>query len=138
MKKTIAVIAALIIIGIGIYYFLSNNSSTSTQNTSVPTTQTVVPAVPDTTTAPTSSNATVSIKNFSFSPSALTVKIGTKVTWTNNDSVPHTVTSDTGSLLNSQTLSPGQSFSFTFTDLGTVKYHCNIHPMMKGSVIVEN
>jgi plastocyanin len=85
--------------------------------------------------APETSN--ISIKNFSFDPATLSVKTGTKVTWTNNDSTSHTITSDSGSLLNSGTLAPGQSFSFTFTKDGTISYHCSIHPTMKGGVTVK-
>ena len=83
------------------------------------------------------SNVSISIKGFAFNPQTITIKTGTKVTWTNNDSAPHTVTSDTGGLLNSPTLSPGQSFSFTYTNTGTTNYHCAIHPMMKGSIVVQ-
>ena len=80
--------------------------------------------------------ATASIANFAFSPSVITVKKNTKVTWTNNDSVPHTVTSDSGTLLSSTTLNTGDTYSFTFTQTGTYSYHCTIHPMMKGTVVV--
>jgi plastocyanin len=59
------------------------------------------------------------------------------VTWTNNDSVAHTVTSDSNGLLNSPTLSPGDSYSFTFPNSGSTNYHCNIHTMMRGTVIVQ-
>ncbi len=80
----------------------------------------------------------VSINNFAFSPSQISVKLGTKVTWTNNDKVAHTVTSDSGGLLNSLSLAPGKSFSFTFTKTGSVPYHCSVHPMMTGIVVVTN
>ena len=76
--------------------------------------------------------------NLAFNPATLTVKAGTKVTWTNNDSVLHTVTSDSGGVLGSTNIPPGQSFSFTFTAPGTVSYHCAVHPSMKGSVTVTN
>ncbi len=51
--------------------------------------------------APAPASVTVNIKNFSFNPAALTIKTGTKVIWANNDSAPHTITSDSGNLLNS-------------------------------------
>ncbi len=145
MKKsdiTVAVsIAVLVIVGVGIYYAVSKNNPNVTSNIPASTTQsptTPTPTVPVANTpTPAPSSVTVSIKNFSFNPSTLTIKTGTKVTWVNNDSVPHTVTSDSGSLLNSPTLSPGQSFSFTFISSGTINYHCNIHLMMKGSVVVQ-
>lgn len=131
-NTTIAtVIAVLIVVGGG-YYFLSNGSI----GTPAPLPTTTAPEA-TTTTVP-SPTAAVSIQNFAFSSSALSVKTGTKVTWTNNDSVPHTVTSDSSGLFNSQPIAPGQSFSYTFTGPGTVSYHCAIHPMMKGSVSVSN
>jgi plastocyanin len=74
--------------------------------------------------------------NFAFSPATLTVKTGTKVTWTNSDSVTHTVTADQGTF-DSGGLSPGSSFSFTFTKTGTYSYHCNIHHSMTATVIVQ-
>lgn len=77
----------------------------------------------------------VTIAHFQFSPQSITVKAGTTVTWTNNDSVSHTVTGDNGGP-GSSGLSNGQSYSYTFTTPGTYTYHCTIHPMMKGTVVV--
>jgi hypothetical protein len=73
----------------------------------------------------------------SFVPQAATINPGTTVTWTNNDSVTHTVTSDSG-IFNSGSLAPGQSFSFTFPSAGTFTYHCTIHPYMTGSIVVTS
>jgi plastocyanin len=87
-----------------------------------------------TTTAATATNA-ATIKGFSFQPDVLKVKVGAKVTWTNDDTVPHTVTADTNSFA-SGNLQPASSFSFTFTRPGTYAYHCSIHPSMHGSVVV--
>lgn len=78
----------------------------------------------------------VSIADFAFSPTNITVKKGTKVTWTNNDSTAHTVTADSGSGPDSGTLSPGQTYSFTFINTGTFNYHCTIHSEMHGTVTV--
>jgi plastocyanin len=78
----------------------------------------------------------VSIKNMAFSPSTLSVASGTTVTWTNNDGIAHTVTADDGSF-NSGNVAPGNSFTHTFSSPGTVSYHCSIHPMMTGAVVVS-
>jgi plastocyanin len=78
----------------------------------------------------------VSIVNFSFQPATLTVPAGTRVTWTNNDSVAHTSTAD-GGAWDSGRLDPGQSFSHTFDTPGTFTYHCAIHPFMTGMITVE-
>lgn len=141
-KNIFFIVAMLLVLGLGTYYFSSNKNSYKPSNSPTPATQTeTIPAQ----VAPTSNtqevtvarNSAIVIKNFSFNQSSVTVKVGTKVTWTNNDSVPHTITSDSGALLNSPVLSPGQSFSFTFVNSGTVNYHCKIHPSMRGSIIVE-
>jgi plastocyanin len=63
------------------------------------------------------------------------VKTGTKVTWTNMDSVTHTVTADQGAF--NSPVPPGNSFSFTFTKAGTYTYHCMIHPSMTATIVVQ-
>ena len=83
-----------------------------------------------------SSSSPVSITDFAFSPSPLTVPVGATVTWTNNGMVSHTSTSDTG-VWASALLPPGGTFSFTFTSTGTFPYHCQIHFGMVGTIIVE-
>jgi plastocyanin len=93
--------------------------------------KTEAPAAPSQTVA---APRTVDIKNFAFAPSALTVPKGTKITWTNNDSAPHKIDSDS---FNSATLSQGQSFSYTFNQAGTFSYFCSLHPSMKGSITVQ-
>jgi plastocyanin len=89
--------------------------------------------------APAGGGNSVTIKNFAFDPSLLTVKTGTVVTWVNNDGVPHALVSDAGSpaAFSSDTLSTGTSYTFTFTQAGTYPYHCSIHPSMKGTIIVQ-
>lgn len=77
----------------------------------------------------------ITIQNFAFDPAALTVKVGTTVTWTNQDSVQHSATSDNG-IFDSGLLSKGQSFSYTFSQAGEYTYHCSIHPKMVGSITV--
>jgi plastocyanin len=78
--------------------------------------------------------ASVSISGFAFNPGTLTVAAGTIVTWTNNDSMQHTVT---GGELDSQKLAQGQTYSHTFNTPGTIDYICTIHPSMKGKIIVQ-
>ena len=94
-------------------------------------------APPTTNPPPGQSQNSVTISNFAFTPSELKVKVGDTVTWTNKDSAPHTVTSDSGSELASQSLSKGQTYSHTFSQAGTYSYHCSIHTGMKAKVIVE-
>ena len=80
--------------------------------------------------------AEVQIDNFSFSPTALTVKAGTQITWTNADDIPHTVVSD-GHTFKSKILGTGEKFTFTAAKPGTYSYSCSIHPNMTGKVVVE-
>ncbi len=76
------------------------------------------------------------MKNLAFNPPTLTVSVGTKVTWTNQDTVGHTVTANDGSF-GSQTINPGQTFSQTFSTAGTFNYHCTIHPTMTATIVVQ-
>lgn len=110
-------------------------------------------ATPNTQTTPdvtTSSDATVgdapvigvsdiSIKGFAFAPQSITVKAGSAVTWTNNDSFAHTVTSAAGSpaSFDSASLGAGKSFSFTFDTPGTYSYVCDFHGQMTGTIIIQ-
>lgn len=79
---------------------------------------------------------TVTISNFAFGPSTLTIAKGTAVTWQNNDAVAHTATSDAGKW-DSGNIIPGASKSVTFDSVGTFPYHCAVHPMMTASIIVQ-
>jgi amicyanin len=79
----------------------------------------------------------VTIADFKFAPESLTIPVGTKVIWTNNDSVSHTVTGDdTGSPLKSDLIPQGKTFEYTFSKAGTYAYHCTPHPFMKATIIV--
>ncbi len=78
----------------------------------------------------------VAIQNFSFQPSSITVAKGTTVTWTNRDSVNHTVTADGGTFASGH-LAQGSAFTHTFTEAGTFTYHCSIHPSMTATVVVH-
>lgn len=78
----------------------------------------------------------VAIKDYAFAPDVITVKKGTKVTWTNNDTVGHTATADNGTF-DTDVLVQGESASYTFDTPGTYTYHCTPHPNMKGTIVVE-
>ncbi len=157
MRNTplIIVIILIVLIGAGVYALNNNTTANTSDNANLNATDTM-PMPGDDSTVGTSSatgttvttgssttgtsakTATVAIKNFAYVPTTLTIKTGTKVTWTNNDSAPHTVTSVTGSVLDSPTLATGQAFSYTFTKAGTYNYYCTIHPNMKATVVVTD
>lgn len=79
----------------------------------------------------------VAIKDVSFSPRELKVKKGDTVTWTNADERDHTVTADDGSF-KSGNLGDGETFKRKFDKPGRYRYHCDYHPRMKASIVVED
>ncbi len=78
----------------------------------------------------------VFIQGFAFTPVTITVTANTTITWTNKDTAPHTVTSDSG-VFGSATLGTNGTYSFKFTTAGNYPYHCAIHTTMTGTVIVN-
>jgi plastocyanin len=85
---------------------------------------------------PSAANAAVKIDNFVFGPQTITVPVGTTVTWTNSDDIPHTSVSTEG-VFKSKVLDTDEKFSYTFTKAGTYPYYCTIHPKMTGKVVVQ-
>jgi plastocyanin len=83
------------------------------------------------------SGATIKIDNFSFGPATITIPAGSTVTWTNNDDVPHVVSSDDNKMFKSKALDTDDRFSFTFTKPGTYNYYCAIHPKMTAKIVVQ-
>ncbi len=77
----------------------------------------------------------VTIVDFAFQSSSLSVAKGTSVTWTNTGSVGHTVTADDASFT-SPTIPGGGTFAHTFDTAGAFAYHCSIHSKMKATVTV--
>jgi plastocyanin len=119
MRKLLTIpLAALLLAGCG-------GSSGSGSSSSTPTTtQTSAP----------SGARTVAISNFKFAPATLTVAVGTRVTWTNHDSAPHTA-SATG--LETGTLTQGKSRTLTLSKPGTYHYVCQFHSFMHGTIVVR-
>jgi plastocyanin len=79
----------------------------------------------------------IDINNMKFNPASVTVAKGDTVQWNNKMTMDHTVTPDKNEFPSSGDIGPGKSFSHTFGASGTVAYHCEIHPRMKGTVIVS-
>ena len=75
--------------------------------------------------------------DLSFDPPQINVPTGSIVSWTNADSIQHTVTSDEQGLFDAGPVSPGDTFENVFDSAGEFGYHCAIHPFMTGVVIVE-
>lgn len=125
MNKTWGIIIAIVVVvalGAGAYYLLkspsyNNSTPSSTQNQQ-------------------NSQNSITIQNFAFSPQTMTVKAGTTVTWTNQDTAAHNIKSSFD--FNSKTLNKGDSYQFTFNEKGTFDYICGLHPLrMKAKIIVE-
>jgi plastocyanin len=81
--------------------------------------------------------AAIKIDNFSFGPATITIPVGSTVTWTNNDDVPHVVSSDDNKMFKSKALDTDDRFSFTFTNPGMYSYYCAIHPKMTAKIVVQ-
>ena len=114
MGKILIIVVIVLIVGAGAFYVLNMNQ----QKLGVTATN------------------SVEIKNFAFSPATITVKAGDTVTWTNNDSMAHSATSDDGSF-DTGIMEDGHTKSITFNKAGSFVYHCSVHPNMKGTVIVQ-
>jgi plastocyanin len=85
---------------------------------------------------PSAANVAVKIDNFVFGPQAITVPVGTTVTWTNSDDIPHTAVSTDG-VFKSKVMDTDEKFSYTFTKAGTYPYYCSVHPKMTGQIVVK-
>jgi plastocyanin len=80
--------------------------------------------------------ATVTIDNFTFAPAELAIAVGSKVTWKNQDDIPHSIV-ERNTRFRSKALDTDESFSFTFTSAGSYDYFCGLHPHMVGRIIVK-
>jgi plastocyanin len=136
VKKNVVVIASVLIIAGAIVatYVLSGNMNIGVEGSGnsiqQPTTATSTP-----------SNSTVvrivaNAGSNSFSPNPIEVKVGETMTWINDDSGRHTVTSKDDGVFDSGMMGKGQSFSFTFGKAGEYQYFCQPHPNMVGTVVV--
>jgi plastocyanin len=108
----------------------SSNSKSTTSS------QPAAPASNGGTAAP-GGGATIKMQNITFNPKTKTVKVGQKVTWTNEDDVPHNVTTTGGAAkFASKDFGKGGTYSFTPTKPGTIQYTCTLHPGMDATLTV--
>jgi len=134
MKSNAFLVFALLILGALLLFGCGGQQTAPAQ-----------PASPNASVQPLENQTTVSsgdvlevradIVGFAFKPDVIEVKKSMKVTWTNRDSVSHTVTS--AGNFDSGIIKPGDSWSKVFDTPGTYDYICSIHPMMKGKVVVS-
>ena len=123
MNNKVIIGIMVVVLAMGSIYLLTQKQHVPVQQQSQSTTN-----------QPTAAPNTITIKDFAFNPDILTVKQGSKITWINEDSATHTIKSDA---FNSQNITQGNKFEFTFSTKGSFDYSCGIHPSMKGKVIVE-
>ena len=114
---TLAFVLSISLIGLGFTEREERKQTTSSQNNQIDKSQ-------------------ISIDNFNFTPSTLTVPVGTKVTWINHDDVPHIIM-NTDKRFVSPVLDTDQQFSYKFIAPGTYTYYCSIHPKMTAKIIVK-
>lgn len=139
MKKSLVItiiVAAIVLAVVGTLIFTRKATAPDTTNSPSDNMGTMEKAPNPAKPSP-STSSSITIQNFAFSPASTTVKKGTTVTWTNQDSTTHTVTeTDSQTGPDSGDLAPGKSYSFTYSTVGTFKYHCTIHASMTGTVTV--
>ena len=129
-RRTYAVvaptIAAVVVIAVALLVKTGAPGSTATRS---PTTASGQASVQ-------SGHASVQIANYAFTPDDITVKVGTKITWTNHDPTAHTATANDNTTFDTGSINPHQSRTVTFTKVGTYPYHCVFHAFMTGTVTV--
>jgi len=137
-SNIIIIIFIVLIILVGVYLFIQynkpdlnefENNPSNSDNSTTENSDNVINPAPAT--------KKVTIIDFAFMPKVLTIKPGDTVIWTNSDTFLHTVTSDSGTELNSKTLEVGQTYSYTFDTAGNFSYHCSIYPKIKAKIIVK-
>jgi amicyanin len=134
----IVVVVVVVLLAVGVVYSLNKKSdgNNSTGDSMSNMNHSTSDSSSNIDTSKAEETDSVTIENFAYSPPAIKVKVGTKVTWTNKDSVEHNVVGDDLKDLNGKLLKKGESFSYTFDKAGTYSYHCMPHPYMKGVVVV--
>lgn len=141
MNKRLAVIVGVIAIVVlvgGVVLYAGSDTGNDAANTAANATQDQTANDPNQSSEASQAENAVTISNFAFGPKQITVKVGTTVTWTNQDSVKHDIKMENGSSEgpSSELLAKGESYSYTFDRAGTYNYLCTPHPYMKGTVTV--
>lgn len=132
VKKNAVVIASAVIAGVIVAtYFLSGNMNMGVEGSGNGQEEPTTPIPENSTVVKIVANAGSS----SFSQNPVEVRVGETVTWVNDDSGRHTVTSKDG-IFESELMGKGQSFSYTFDKAGEYPYFCSPHPGMVGAVVV--
>jgi plastocyanin len=142
MKRAGIAVAAVItavLLGGGVWWFLTNKATAPSAPTATPDTSSTT-ETPSSNSDVLSGTVNIDMKNTAFSMATIKIKKGTKVVWTNQDSIRHNVVADDSNGNNlptsNDTIGKGQTYTFTFNAIGVVKYHCTPHPFMSGMIEV--
>ncbi len=95
------------------------------------------PAATESAPAASGGKSRIGMKGLQFIPKDVTVKVGTKVTWVNDEEIPHNVVAEEGADFQSDTFGLDGTYEFEAEEAGVVKYVCTIHPGMEGTLTVE-
>lgn len=138
MKKAIIAVIVVVVLAAGGWLMFDQNKSTDKTNTGSATESNTNSSIPSQDQSVVSTGS-IDIKNMMFTPPQISIKKGGTVTWTNNDSVVHTVTDDLTDVggPSSTDIQPGSTYTFTFNKTGSFQYHCTYHPSMRGTIVVE-
>ena len=140
MNKILIAVLIVIVLGGAVAY---TRKSTNNSNASTSANTTSTAAKTNSTTSSTNAGqpaaGSIEIKNMIFTPPQISIKKGASVTWTNNDTVAHTVTDDLTDVGGpaSSNIAPGATYTFTFEKSGSFQYHCTYHTSMRGTIVVE-
>ena len=143
-NKLIGVIVAIVaVVGIGAFVYSSNqnsdNSSVSNMDMKAEDKNPFTNGNKDQSTDKVQEGTVnIDIAGFAFAQKTVKVKQGTTITWTNQDDAKHDIspTEDSPNFMPSELLAKGESYSYTFKEVGMYPYICSPHPYMKASVEV--
>ncbi|MES2315705.1 MAG: plastocyanin/azurin family copper-binding protein [Patescibacteria group bacterium] len=149
-KKLIVAVVIVIVVILGLYFLMrgtstevtptpegTNTTGSNTNGSNTPTSNPTGVITPSPA-APALAYHPISITGYAFSPATITIKKGDTLTWTNMDHSGHSILGDNNVGPISGTLNFQDTYSYTFSTVGTFKYHCGFHSTMKGTVIVTN
>jgi plastocyanin len=114
-------------------------SDDESDSSSTPAAAKPAPAQTETSTTasePSAAAVEVTMKDIKFVPHNITAKVGQKIVWTNDDTAPHNVTATEGADFASETVTNGQTYEYTPTKAGVIKYVCTIHSGQDGEIRV--
>jgi plastocyanin len=135
LAPAMILVAALVIVGCG---SSGSHTTTDSMSMSMPMSHSAAKSDPKPVSVSTvkSGHVAIVISNFAFSPSHITVKAGTHITWINHDQTAHTATANDESF-DTGTIAPKASRTVDFKRPGIYKYHCAFHAFMTGTVVVK-